>query len=145
YYYRHPPPGTPLITRIRGFFNYWLVIAFFNAFPLPRRSGFRQSFNFAGDAMDRGYNVLIFPEGELTKDGSIQRFKSGVGLLASGLEATIVPISITGLYELKQAGQRGWSPPGAVTVTFGEPIMYDPNASATAIADTLEETIRLLT
>jgi len=145
YYYRHPPPGTPLIARIRGFFNYWLVITFFNAFPLPRRSGFRRSFNFAGEAMDRGYNILIFPEGELTKDGSIQKFKSGVGLLANGLEAPVVPLAITGLYELHRAGQRGWAPPGVVTVTFGEPLTYDPTASATAIAGKLEETVRKLT
>jgi 1-acyl-sn-glycerol-3-phosphate acyltransferase len=94
--------------------------------------------------MDRGYNILIFPEGELTNDGSLQKFKSGVGLLANGLEAPVVPVAIAGLYELRHAGKRGWAPPGSVTITFGEPIAYDPNASAAAIAGKLEETIREL-
>ena len=75
--------------------------------------------------MDRGNSVLIFPEGELTKDGKMQKFKTGVGLLAQGLEAPIIPVSITGLYELRHAGQRGWAPPGSVTITFGEPLRYD--------------------
>ena len=144
YYYRHPPPGTRLITRLRGFFNYWLVIAFFNAFPLPRQSGFRKSFQFAGEAMDRGYNILIFPEGELTKDGSVQRFKSGVGLLAEGLEASIVPVAITGLYELRHAGQRGWAPAGQVTITFGAPMPYDRETSPSDVAHQLEERIKKL-
>src|SRR5262249_35029437 len=144
YYYRHPPPGTRLITRIRGFFNYWLVIALFNAFPLPRQSGFRESFSFAGEEMDRGYNILIFPEGELTKDGSIQKFKSGIGLLASGLEAPIVPVAITGLYELRHAGQRGWAPPGSVTIIFGEPIPYKPDLTPQELANDLEQRIRAI-
>jgi long-chain acyl-CoA synthetase len=142
--YLYPPKGTNLWHRVRGFFTYWLVITFFNAFPLPKASGFRKSFEFAGQAMDRGYNILIFPEGELTKDGDIQPFKSGVGILANGLEAPIMPVAITGLYELRNAGQRGWAPPGRVTITFGEPITYDPNASAASIASKLEESVRVL-
>ncbi len=42
---------------------YYLALLTFNVFPLPRRSGFRRSFAFAGKAMDRGYHVLVFPKG----------------------------------------------------------------------------------
>ena len=42
---------------------YWLVSALFNVFPLPRGAGLRQSFAHAGEAMDRGYHVLVFPGG----------------------------------------------------------------------------------
>jgi len=142
--YLHPPMGTGLIKRIRWFFTYPLVIVFFNAFPLPRRSGFRRSFEYTGEAMDRGYNVLIFPEGELTRDGTLQKFKSGIGLLAHGLEATVVPVSITGLYELRAAGQRGFAPPRSVTITFGRPIIYDPEASRVEITRELEDRIKAL-
>ena len=139
--FRHPPANTPLLARIRLFLQYWLVISLFNVFPLPKRSGFRDSFNYAGDAMDSGYNILIFPEGELTTDGRLQKFQPGVGLLANGLEAAIVPISITGLYELKVAGVRFFARSGSVTVTFGEPIPYKHNESATNIVFKLEEQI----
>jgi long-chain acyl-CoA synthetase len=42
---------------------YWLVTALFNLFPLPRRRDFQASFAHAGKALDRGYNVMVFPEG----------------------------------------------------------------------------------
>ena len=139
--YFYPPPGTSLWRRVRGFFTYWLVIACFNAFPLPKGSGFRRSFEFAGEAVDRGYNVLIFPEGELTSDGSIQPFKSGVGILTNGLEIPVVPIAITGLYELRAAGQRGWAPPGRVTVIFGEPATFDAEKDPIEVARQLQNQI----
>jgi long-chain acyl-CoA synthetase len=142
--YLHPPAGTGIIKRIRWFFTYWLVVAFFNAFPLPRRSGFRESFSFAGEAMDRGYSVLIFPEGELTKDGNIQPFKSGMGILASGLEAPVVPVAISGLYELRARGQRGYAKPGSVTIKFGHPIPLDVSKSAEDITRELEGQVREL-
>ena len=54
--------------------KYFLVVALFNVFPLPRRSGFRESFAFAGELIERGESVLIFPEGELTSDGQSRHF-----------------------------------------------------------------------
>ena len=142
--YLHPPTGTGPIKRIRWFFTYWLVVSFFNAFPLPRKSGFRRSFDFAGDAMDRGYSVLIFPEGELTKDGSIQPFRSGIGVLANGLAAPVIPVAITGLYELRAAGKRGWAPPGKVTIAFGKAISYQPPQTHKSFTTVLEQHIGAL-
>jgi long-chain acyl-CoA synthetase len=142
--YLYPPKGTSLWRRVRGFFTYWLVITFFNAFALPKESGYRRSFDFAGEAVDRGYNVLIFPEGELTRDGSIQPFKSGVGILVNGLEIPVVPIVVTGLYELKESGQRGWAPPGKVTITFGKPIFFDERLRPQEITNQLEIAVKQL-
>ena len=58
------------------------MTAFFNVFPLPRQRDFQLSFAHAGKAMDRGYNVLVFPEGTLSPDGQLARFRPGIGLLA---------------------------------------------------------------
>jgi len=94
--------------------------------------------------MDFGNSILTFPEGKLIKDGTIQGLKTGVGLLANGLEAPIVPVSITGLYELRHAGKRGWAPPGRVTISFGQPMAYDPNLTAQELTNMLEGKIRTL-
>ena len=65
--------------------GYWLVTALFNVFPLPRARGFQRSFAYAGEAMDRGYSVLIFPEGTRSRDGELHAFRAGIGLLAGGV------------------------------------------------------------
>jgi len=61
--------------------KYWLAIALFNVFPLPQRGNFRQSFAHAGRAMDRGFHVMVFPEGRRTPDGKMHEFQGGAGIL----------------------------------------------------------------
>ena len=118
--------------------KYALGAGIFNVFSLPRQSGFRQSFAYAGEATDRGYSVLIFPEGTETKDGRLQPFRAGIGLLASELNVPIVPIMLDGLFELKQKRQF-FVRPGTVSVTFGEPIMFSADLDPAEITKTLED------
>jgi len=141
--FRHPPADMAFLWRSWSVLKYYLLLIFFNVFPLPRLSGFRRSFANIGEAMDRGYNVLIFPEGELTKDGRIQKFQSGVGILADGLECPVVPVRIDGLWDLKAAGVRYYAPPRSVTINFGEPIRFE-NGTPAYIAETLENKVSSL-
>lgn len=142
--YRYQPKSAPLYKKAWFFFQYWALIFVFNVFPLPKRSGFRRSFEYAGEAVDKGYNILIFPEGELSKTGKLQKFQNGFGLLANGLEMPIVPIYLAGLYELRARGQRGYAPAGAVTVSFGQPVEFEPNQTAQQIASEIERRIAAL-
>lgn len=80
-----------------------LVTALFNTFPLPAGAGLRKSFAYMGEAMDRGYNVLIFPEGKRTLTGELQPFRTGISLLARDAHAQIVPIGLVGLWEVAQS------------------------------------------
>jgi long-chain acyl-CoA synthetase len=123
--------------------TYALGAALFNVFSLPRQSGFRQSFAYAGEAVDRGFSILIFPEGTETKDGELQPFKAGIGLLASELKIPVVPIMLRGLFEVKQRGQR-FVKPGAVSITFGEPIEFSGEESASEIIKELESKLSSL-
>ncbi len=123
--------------------TYILAASLFNVFSLPRQSGFRQSFIYAGEAVDRGWSVLIFPEGEETKDGRMQPFKAGIGLLASELNVPIVPIKLDGLFELKKQKQY-FVQPGKVSVTFGDPIEFTRDNTPSEIIRTLELTLKSL-
>lgn len=129
--------------RVNSKVRYALGAALFNVFSIPRQSGFRQSFAYAGEAVDRGWSILIFPEGTETKDGSIQPFKAGIGLLASELNIPVVPIKLDGLFELKQQRRR-FVRPGTVSVTFGEPITFSLEQTAEEIRRELERTVREL-
>jgi len=135
--WRHPPAGTALFTRLYYLFQYFLAIVIFNGFYLPQKSGFRRSFASAGDLMDRGYSLLIFPEGQRTKHGRLHPFLAGTGLLISQLSAPVVPMRIDGLWELKRA-RKHFARPGRVSLTIGEPLRYSIGDEPERIAGHLE-------
>ncbi|MGH8459284.1 MAG: 1-acyl-sn-glycerol-3-phosphate acyltransferase, partial [Nevskiales bacterium] len=118
---RHGARGRGAVGNLLDHIGYWLAVALFHAFPLPRQSGFRESFRFAGELTDAGWSVLVFPEGDFTPDGRVMPFRAGIGLLAKNLGVPVVPLRIEGVFELKTAGKR-WARPGTVKVTIGEPL-----------------------
>ena len=140
--WRYPAAALPWYLRWKSRVAYALAAALFNVFSIPRQSGFRQSFAYAGEAVDRGWNILIFPEGTETPDGGIQPFKAGIGLLASELNVPVIPIKLHGLFELKQKREL-FPRAGAVSVTFGEPIRFSEQ-TAEEIRKELERRVREL-
>jgi len=123
---------------------YWLITALFNVFPLPKRRDFQRSFAHAGEALDRGYNVLVFPEGTRSDAGQLARFQPGIGLLAKQAGTAVLPMAIRGLGELKRRG-RGWFRSGQIEVRVGEPVRFRPEESETEITERLHsEVARLL-
>jgi long-chain acyl-CoA synthetase len=119
----------------------WLLgVSLLNLFPLPREAGFRRSFAYAGQAVDRGYNVLVFPEGRHTTDGKMNPFRAGIGLLAVNLGIPVLPMRIDGLYEAKAAG-RWFVAPWTIRVRIGKPIRFDPGTNAEQIAARLQEAV----
>lgn len=141
----HPPEGTGWWMWLRLRAQYFLVTTFFHVFPLPKRSGFRQSFAYAGECVDRGESVLVFPEGGRAPRGQngMSPFKSGIGLLAKNLDVAVVPVKLEGLYELKFRGQY-FAPPGMVKVIFGEPVKFGAHVKPTEIAEELERRVAAL-
>lgn len=139
--WRRPERSLPWLVRFWLPVQYALVVLLFNVFPLPQKSGFRRSFAYAGEALDRGYSVLVFPEGRTTKDGQLQPFMSGIGLLAAELNVPVVPLKIEGLYELK-ARRRWFAPPGSVTIHFGAPLRFARDTEPTTITATLYERMK---
>jgi long-chain acyl-CoA synthetase len=132
----------------RGFYLpgpliYWLLTALFNVFPLPRRRNFQQSFAHAGAAMDRGYNVLVFPEGTRSAEETLARFRGGIGLLAKQSGARVLPVALRGLGELK-AGNRRWFRSGKIEVHVGQPIRFAPEESEAAITERLHAEVERL-
>ncbi len=140
---RSPHPSRPWFGRIYDRTQWTLGIALLNLFPLPRQSGFRKSFAYAGEAVDRGYSVLVFPEGKHTKDGKLGPFRSGVGLLANNLRIPVLPMRIDGLFEVKQAGKK-FAAPGKIQVRIGKPMHFAPDADPEQITRALQEAVENL-
>jgi long-chain acyl-CoA synthetase len=140
---RTPPPARNVLLRIYDRIQWLLGVSLLNLFPLPREGGFRRSFAYAGQAVDRGYSLLVFPEGRHTSDGKINPFRAGIGLLAANLAIPVLPMRIDGLFELKHAGKK-FAAPWKITVRIGEPIKFDSGADPGEIAARLHRAVTLL-
>jgi long-chain acyl-CoA synthetase len=138
---RVPPPGTNFFRAILGRIQYPLVISLFHVFPLPVRSGFRKSFEFAGELVDRGWSVLVFPEGVLTPDGAIGPFRAGIGLLVTRLRIPVIPMRLAGLYDLREANKH-WTSPGHIRVTVGAPVTFAETETPENITQELERRVK---
>jgi long-chain acyl-CoA synthetase len=140
---RNTPRDRSFLVRWGNRVRYFLVVSLFNVFPLPKYSGFRESFRFAGESVDRGYSILVFPEGDVTPDGTIQPFRAGIGLLAKHLGIPLLPMRIEGLYELRMKRQR-FARPGRVRVIIGEPVLFSPHADPERVAQDIQKIVQSL-
>jgi len=109
----------------------------------PRR--FRESLRFAGESVDRGYSVLVFPEGVVNNsaDGRMAPFQSGIGLLAENLGIPVVPMRLDGVWQMKREGRR-LAQLGEITVRIGTPLTFAPGTPPGEIARQLETIVKSL-
>jgi long-chain acyl-CoA synthetase len=140
---RTPPKSRTFLARAYDRVKWALGVSLLNLFPLPREAGFRRSFAYAGESVDRGYSVLVFPEGHHTTDGKIRPFRTGIGLLAKNLEVPVVPMRIDGLFELKQAGKK-FTRPYRITVKIGAPLRFPQDADPAWITRELQKKVEEL-
>jgi long-chain acyl-CoA synthetase len=138
-----PPPTRGFVGRAYDRLKWALGVSLLNLFPLPREAGFRESFAYAGESVDRGYSVLVFPEGRHTTDGKMLPFRLGIGLLANNLQIPILPMRIDGLFELKRAGRK-FARPGQVKVRIGSPVQFEPGSDRGRIARELRKMVEQL-
>ena len=137
---RTPPPNLASLLRTYDWVKWILGVSLLNLFPLPQEAGFRRSFAYAGEAVERGYSVLVFPEGRHTTDGKMNPFRAGIGLLAANLGIPVLPMRIDGLFEVKHAGRR-FVAPWQVRVKIGKPLRFEPGAEPERIAAQLQEAV----
>ncbi|PYX43299.1 MAG: AMP-binding protein [Acidobacteria bacterium] len=137
---RTPPAGRNFLARIYDRVQWISGVALLNLFPLPREAAFLKSFAYAGECIDRGYSVLVFPEGHHTTDGRLRPFRGGVGLLAKRLGVPVVPMRIDGLFEVKHAGKR-FAPPGKIRIRIGQAVSFEAIAEPLEIARELQKRV----
>ena len=72
-------------------------------------------------ALRSGMPLFIFPEGGRTADGALRPFLSGAAFLAIRAQVPVVPIALSGVFDLLPPHTRHFCP-GALTMSVGEPI-----------------------
>ena len=82
----------------------------------------QKSLEEAKDRLLQGSNsVFLFPEGTRSANGKIGRFKRGAFTIARDLHLPIIPVTISGAYNVLP--KNGWYiTPGKITMTIHQPI-----------------------
>jgi len=116
-----------------------------NAFPLAREGAIRRSLELLGARLDRGFSILIFPEGKLTVGGPTQPFKSGTGLIAVEGATPVVPMRLK-INQMSRLDARTPGLPwrGEVELVFGDPIHFAWDADHAQATDRLEAAVSAL-
>ena len=94
-----------------------------NAVPVDREGGGAAGLRATLECLASGKGIVLFPEGTRTRDGKLQRVRSGIGLVVVKSRAPVVPVRIFGSYEALPRGV--WFPrPHRVVVKFGRPLDF---------------------
>ena len=123
--------------------QYLLARSIYNTYPLPQEmTGTRRAFEYTGQLLRQGYCPLIFPEGGRTRDGLLQPFRPGIGMMAVRLRIPVVPIYIGGMFQV-YSREDSWPKTGPVHVSIGKPMRFAANTriedATQAICDAIVE------
>ena len=121
------------------------VLKLIGCIPItPRRA--KEAVRLAADQIRAGHIVCLFPEGQLTRSGTLLRLQRGYELIARQAEAPVVPVWLDQLWGSIFSFQGGrffkkWprAIPYQVTVAFGKPL----NAQAADLATVREDLLKL--
>ena len=97
------------------------IARFFNVIPVDMDTRLHNALQLSAYVLRHGKILLVFPEGSRSRDGGIKEFKKGVGIIARELNIPIVPVAISGTYEMLPSGKL-FPKPSHVRVSFGKPI-----------------------
>jgi 1-acyl-sn-glycerol-3-phosphate acyltransferase len=75
-----------------------------------RRDSAQASVVAAGEALQAGLNILVYPEGTRSRDGRLSAFKKGPFYLAMETQAPIVPIALSGTQNMMHKGSAAIVP-----------------------------------
>ena len=125
------------------------VALMFNTVPLGRNGGGLSSgaTDHVDKLIDKGWNLLMFPEGTRSRDGEIGKVRSGAAVIAAQHGIPIVPIHVRGTHDAMPPGQN-WPKrkPGRfvsrrhkIEVRFGEPITPESEEARREVMDEIRE------
>ena len=115
-----------------------------NGFPFAREGNIRISLEYCGKLLDRGWSVLIYPEGTRSLTGKMAPFKPGVGLLAVELGVPIIPIRLRGLEKILPKGRSIPRLGNTIQVHIGSALAFPDGTSYTKATRAIEKAVKSL-
>ena len=97
------------------------------AFPVKLEKGDRTAMKTAAEHLGKGGSVMVFPEGGRTCNGEVAPFKPGVIKLAIETKVPIIPVTISGGFEVFSP-QHNFPRPGKIHITYHAPFIVEAQA-----------------
>ncbi len=113
--------GVAFTSRLRRLFSRAARII-----PIDPDRAVASALAMAGLTLDRDWNLVWFPEGARSPDGTLQRFLPGVGALVEKHVVPIVPVYIDGSFSAWPLARK-FPRRHRITVRFGQPIKPGPS------------------
>jgi len=107
-----------------------------NAIPIAPanedRGMMKSAFEEIDKALTKGHIVCLFPEGKLTEDGEVDKFRRGIERIVSNNAVPVIPLALKGLWKSWFSRRRGSAMSGLpgyfggkVELVAGEPVPAD--------------------
>jgi len=94
-----------------------------NVIVIDINKDLKSSLQKLASVLEKGRNIIIFPEGTRTKTGELGKFKKTFAILSRELKVPVVPVAIKGAYDALPKGALWPKPFKEIKVNFLEPIM----------------------
>ena len=130
----------------------FLTVLFFNGIPVDRHKVNRRSAEIAQGILDKGWNLIIYPEGGRTTTGDLMEFKPGAAYLAEKTGATVIPTYLHDAgylaghryakADIHRGARTSWR--HHVSVCFGEPLRIVEGESMRAFNVRIEAAVAQL-
>jgi len=123
-----------------NYFMYGSAVRRMGSIPIDRNN-IRHSlrgFKIAANMIDQGIHITVLPEGGRSLDGKLLPFKKLPFHFAKESGASVVPIALSGVFNMKNKGSFHLNP-GKIFVRFG-PIIRAENIASMDILELMEIT-----
>jgi len=107
--------------HFQGLQKLWHI--YVGAIPLDRKMGGKHALKVALNLLNKGKLIIIYPEGTRTLTGKLQKAKTGVARLALQSRVPVIPIGLTGTFEILPKGK--YIPKlKKATMNIGKPMIF---------------------
>jgi long-chain acyl-CoA synthetase len=105
----------------QGLFREFIAQFVFNAFAFSRTDAILSSLNHCANLVEQGWNIVLYPEGTRAQNGEIAPFKSGIGFMALEFGIPVIPVYISGTFDMMPKGKT-LPKPGKAAICIGKPV-----------------------
>lgn len=130
--------------------EFWFLAPLFQlfaaTFSFPRREeeAIEPGLEAVGKVLDRGWSVIVYPEGQMSPTKEVLPLKRGAGFLGVEMEVPIIPVFIDGTEEILPSAKFIPRRRGEVRTYFGKPLYFRKTDSYIEATEKIKEALKEL-